>query len=123
MDRKRCSKRLSIYFSFFFGLEIRTVAPFSPPPHFVGKNGYHDICIISSYSLATCLYLLFKQLPPGRLLSAPVVPSVQPVAGSGQQVTRMEEVEPRFSSQFGLTETLDDLDEIEMVNHPPLAFS
>ena len=42
----------------------------------------------------------------------------QPVVGSGQQVTRMEE---GFSSQFGLTEKLDDLDEIEMVRQysPP----
>ena len=117
-------KKVKHLFFIFFWLGNKNCSPiFPPPPHFVGKNCYHDICIISSYSLATCLYLLFKQLPPGRLLSAPVVPSVQPVAGSGQQVTRMEEVEPRFSSQFGLTETLDDLDEIEMVNHPPLAFS
>ena len=43
----------------------------------------------------------------------------QPVVGSGQQVTRMEE--GGFSSQFGLTEKLDDLDEIEMVRQysPP----
>ena len=118
-----------------------------------GKNCYYNIFIISSYSLATCKYLLFKQLLHDRLLSVPVQPSQlqaagqplpggghslpgadhhvsgaghsypgvgqQPVVGSGQQVTRMEE--GGFSSQFGLTEKLDDLDEIEMVRQysPP----
>ena len=120
-----------------------------------GKNCYYNIFIISSYSLATCKYLLFKQLLHDRLLSVPVQPSQlqaagqplpggghslpgaghhvsgaghsypgvgqQPVVGSGQQVTRMEE--GGFSSQFGLTEKLDDLDEIEMVRQysPPPA--